>query len=59
MQVPTELESLMTTEAEELINQHYDNLEGNRDLAMLMKVNRDKSQSLLDLTRFDKKIKLN
>lgn len=49
----------MTTEAEELINQHYDNLEGNRDLAMLMKINRDKSQSLLDLTKFDKKIKLN
>lgn len=59
MAVPTELEALMTTEAEELINQHYDNLEGNRDLAMLMKINRDKSQSLLDLTKFDKKIKLN
>jgi hypothetical protein len=31
----------MTTEAEELINQHYDNLEGNMELVMIMKKNRD------------------
>lgn len=41
--MPTELESLMTIEAEEIIKQHYDNLEGNKELAMLMKINRDKS----------------
>lgn len=57
--VPTELEALMTTEAEELIRQYYDNLEGSKELAMLLRANRDKSQSLLNLTRFDKKIKLN
>ena len=57
--VPTELETLMTIEAQELIQNHYDNLEGSKKLANLIKKNRDKSQSILSLTKFDKKIKLN
>lgn len=57
--VPTELESLMTIEAQELIENHYDNLEGEKELFKLIQLNRDKSQSILALTKFDKRIKLN
>ena len=49
----------MTIEAQELIQNHYDNLEGSKKLASLIKKNRDRSQSILSLTKFDKKIKLN
>lgn len=49
----------MRTEAEEFIKNYYDNKEGTKQLIKLIKINRDKSQSLLALTEFDKKIKLN
>lgn len=56
--VPTELETLMISEAQEFIQHSYDNKEGSMELAKLLKMNRDKS-SILSLTNFDKKIKLN
>jgi len=56
--VPTELEALMKTEAKEIIQNHYDNLKGEQELFKLLKLNRDKSQKLLDITKFDKRIKL-
>jgi len=58
VEVPTELETLMRVECSELIKNHYDNLKGSDELYKLIKINRDKSQSLLALTKFDKRIKL-
>ena len=56
--VPTELETLMISEACEYIQHAYDNKEGGRELAKLLKLNKDNS-SILKLTNFDRKIKLN
>lgn len=41
--IPTELETLMTVEAKELIQNHYDNLDGEKELFKLLQMNRDKS----------------
>jgi len=49
----------MIIESNEVINAHYDNLEGQDSLFKLMKMNRDKGASLLSLTKFDNKINLN
>mmetsp|Transcript_21579 Transcript_21579/g.33227 ORF Transcript_21579/g.33227 Transcript_21579/m.33227 type:complete len:988 (-) Transcript_21579:2058-5021(-) len=58
--IPTELERIMQVEAKELIKQHYDHLEGSQELAVLIQRSKGKSsQSLLQLTNFEKKIKLN
>lgn len=57
--VPTELETLMISEAQDFIKNSYDNKEGSKELAKLIRLNRDKGQNLLQLTGFDKKIKLN
>lgn len=35
--IPTELEKLMLVEGEEIIRNHYDNLQGSHNLAILMK----------------------
>lgn len=59
MDVPTELQTMMTTESKEIINNYYDNLTGQDELFKIMKMNKDKGASLLSLTKFDKKIKLN
>lgn len=59
LEVPTELQAMMTVESKELIKDYYDNLEGQDNLFKLMKTNRDKGASLLSLTKFDSKIKLN
>jgi hypothetical protein len=56
--VPTELETLMNIESQEIIRDFYDNTKGNEELFKVMKANKDKSQSLLAMTKFDKKIKL-
>lgn len=49
----------MLSEAKEIIKDYYDNSKGSETLFKLMKLNRDKSQNILTLTKFDKKIKLN
>ena len=41
--VPTELETLMITEAKEFIQNHYDNKEGSLELARILRKNRDKA----------------
>ena len=55
--VPTELETLMISEAQDFIKNSYDNKEGSKELAKLIRLNRDKGQNLLQLTGFDKTMK--
>lgn len=57
--IPSELENLMIIEAKEKIRAYYDNKEGAKDLFLKMKTSKDKSKSILELTAFDKKVKLN
>lgn len=58
--IPTELEKIMKIEAVEAIKQHYDNIEGGEELTLLLNKTRgDSSLNLLQITNFDKKIKLN
>jgi hypothetical protein len=57
--VPTELETIMLIEAEEIIRHKYDHLEGRQDLTLLLQRSKGKTGlSLLQMTNFDKKIKL-
>jgi len=56
--IPTELESLMKVEAEELIQQHYDHSKGLEELTVLMAKNKFKGEDILTLTAFDRRIKL-
>lgn len=57
--IPTELESIMQVEAEEIIRHHYDHLEGRQELTFLVQRSKGKTgASLLQMTGFDKKIKL-
>lgn len=57
--IPTELEKIMRIEAEERIRQHYDHVKGGEELTRLLARTRgDSSQSLLQITNFDKKTKL-
>jgi hypothetical protein len=58
--IPTELEKIMKIEAVEVIKQYYDNIEGGEELTLLLnKTKGDSSLNLLQITNFDKKIKLN
>jgi transposase len=58
VEIPTELEALMTVEAQELIKQQYDHLKGSEELTILLARNRNKGEDILALTGVGKKIKL-
>jgi len=56
--IPTELETLMKVEAQELINQYYDHSQGLEELTILLAKNKNKGEDILTMTAFDKRIKL-
>jgi hypothetical protein len=50
----------MQVEAKEIIKNYYDHLEGSKELSLLLFQSKSKgTQSILSLTNFDKRIKLN
>lgn len=55
--IPTELETIMLEDAQQLIKESYDHLEGANQLQKLLAKNK-KGKNLLMLTDLDKKIKL-
>jgi len=55
--IQTELERMMTIEAEEIIRSFYDHTQGKRELQVLLQKSRGKD-NILTMTGFDKKIKL-
>lgn len=58
--IPTELESIMYDEAKDIIRRKYDNKNGAKDLMVLIKqAQGQKGKKILEITRFDRKIKLN
>lgn len=61
MRTPTELEMIMYDEVKDIIRRKYDNKEGNENLITLIKKTQksDEGKKLLEITGFDKKIKLN
>jgi len=60
VKIPCELETLMEKEGEEIIRQHFDNLNGTGILhGLLLKSKNKKDVKLLEMTGIDKKIKLN
>lgn len=59
VQIQTELEKMMTTEAEHFIRRHYDSIEGRQELAIaLQKCAGRSGHSLLQVTGIESKIKL-
>ena len=56
--IPTELETLMKVEAQELINQYYDHSQGLEELTILLAKNKNKGEDILTMTAFDRRIKL-
>jgi hypothetical protein len=61
LSTPTELEMIMFDEVKEIIKRKYDHKEGNENLMTLIKKCQklDEGKKLLEITDFDKKIKLN
>lgn len=47
LDIPTELETMMKIEANELIREYYDNKEGAKELFLRMKQSKDKSKTIL------------
>jgi hypothetical protein len=59
--VETELERIMREEAEEIVNKHFDNNEGDAELYQLLKQFKNSKnifKSILDVTELDQKYKL-
>jgi len=60
VEVPTELDVIMKSEAEFLIRDKYDNTGGAIELNNLIKLAKQSgNKNLLKMTRFDKKVRLN
>lgn len=57
VEVPTELEKIMLKEAEEIIRSRYDDLQGSKEMALLIN-KKNKKLTLLQQTGIENKIKL-
>jgi tRNA G10 N-methylase Trm11 len=57
VEVPTELEKIMLIESEEIIRSRYDDLQGSKEIALLIN-KKNKKLTLLQQTGIENKIKL-
>ena len=58
MNIPTELEKIMQVEAEEIIKEMYNNLEGSSKVAQLINQRKGNKVNIMSKLNIDKQIKL-